>query len=228
MNEAGENILQTRLRALMSERQIKPATLALKAGLSDSYVRDILRGKASNPKAEYLARVAAVLEVSVDYLVGATNTSGTTISTVNIVGKAGAGPDGTVLFARGDGNLGLAEAPLYATPETKALEVEGESMRGIADDGSLIFFDEREAPDESHIGELCICWLDDDRVMIKYPYQGTAGSGLWNLESTTAATLRDVSLRWLAHVTSIVPRRTARLLIRSRVDLEIEDAQITK
>ena len=52
MNEAGENILQTRLRALMSERQIKPATLALKAGLSDSYVRDILRGKASNPKAE--------------------------------------------------------------------------------------------------------------------------------------------------------------------------------
>jgi len=176
-----------------------------------------------------LARYAQFFRVSVDWLLrGRGAEPSEDIKTVTIVGKAGAGPDGTVLFARGDGNLGVAEAPFYATDDTQALEVEGDSMRGIADDGALIFFDEREEPNETHIGELCICWLEDERVMVKYPYLGAAGSGLWSLESTTAATLRDVPIRWLAHVTSIVPRRTARQIIRSHVGLDIEDAVITK
>lgn len=174
-----------------------------------------------------LERYAQFFRVSVDWLLRAKGAGpGESITSVPIVGKAGAAPDGTVMFARGDGNLGAAEAPFYANAETRALEVEGESMRGIADDGSLIFYDEREAPNDTHVGELCICWLEDERVMIKYPYRGAGG--LWSLESTTAATLRDVSIRWFAHVTSIVPRRTARQIVRKHVDLEIEDTTISK
>lgn len=146
---------------------------------------------------------------------------------VPIVGKAGAGPDGSVLFAHSDGEFGEAEPPPQATAETTALEVEGVSMRGVADDGSLIFYDGREEPNETHVGELCVCWLEDERVLIKYPYPGSA-PGLWNLESTTAPTLRDVPVRVMAHVTGIVPRRAARALIKRRLDIKPIDTVISK
>nr|WP_246231241.1 helix-turn-helix transcriptional regulator [Rhizobium oryzihabitans] len=48
---------------------------------------------------------------------------------VQIVGKAGAGPDGSVLFATGDGNFGEVPAPEGSSVNTSALEVQGDSMR---------------------------------------------------------------------------------------------------
>lgn len=175
-----------------------------------------------------LTKYARFFKVSTDWLLtGKGDGPGQVMTAVPIVGKAGAGPDGTILFALSDGEFGEAEPPPQATSSTRALEVEGLSMRGVADDGSLIFFDGRDEPNQSHIGELCVCWLEDERVLIKYPYPGSA-RGLWSLESTTAPTLRDVPVRYLAHVTGIVPRRAAQSLIRRRLDLNPVDTVISR
>lgn len=177
---------------------------------------------------KHLARYAQFFRVSVDWLLrGRGPGPGEAVVTVPITGKAGAGPDGSVLFALSDAELGEATALANATAETRALEVEGSSMRGVAEDGSLIFYDERQPPDDTHVGELCICWLEDERVLVKYPYRG-AEAGLWNLESTTATTLRDVPVRWMAHVTGVIPRRAARALIRRRLDIRPVDTRISQ
>ena len=55
---------KSRLRALMAERRIKPAPLARAAGLNESAVRDILRGRSQNPGLLTLTRIAGALKVT--------------------------------------------------------------------------------------------------------------------------------------------------------------------
>jgi len=144
---------------------------------------------------------------------------------LQIAGKAGAGPDGSVLFARSDEYLGEVPAPANATAATTVLEVAGDSMRGMANDGWLIFYDERVPPSEEHIGEPCVCWLENDRVVIKTPYFGRL-PGLYDLESQNAETMRDVAVRDMALVTNIVPRRSAQKFIRRHPNQPFDDVKV--
>lgn len=142
-----------------------------------------------------------------------------------IVGKAGAGPEGTVLFATGDGNFGEVQAPLDSAPDVEALEVEGNSMYGVANDGWILFYEDKEPPSEKHMGELCVCWLEDDRVLVKIPYPGSQAR-LFNLESANAATLRDVPVRAFALVTDIKTRPAARKFVKNNPDHPVADLKI--
>jgi SOS-response transcriptional repressor LexA len=64
------NILQTRVSERMKALDLKAAPLAVKAGLGESFVRDILRGKTAVPKADNLALLAAALSTTPEYLLG--------------------------------------------------------------------------------------------------------------------------------------------------------------
>lgn len=145
-------------------------------------------------------------------------------TTVPVVGLAGAGPDGSVLFATGDGNFGEVPAPLDASVNTEALEVRGDSMRGLANDGWLIFYDEKEPPRLDHLGEVCVCFLEDDRVLVKTPYPGSQ-PGLYHLESVNAPMMLDVPVRYFAFVTDIKPRRSAQRFASRNPDQSIQDVQ---
>lgn len=124
---------------------------------------------------------------------------------VPVRGNAGAGPDGSVLFSEGDQELGEAPAPPNYGPTTVALKVRGESMRGIAEDGWYVYYDERHDPPSDHmLGRLCVVGLADGRVMVKWLHRGR-GLGRFDLESRNAATLRDVPVDWAAVVTALVP-----------------------
>lgn len=141
---------------------------------------------------------------------------------VPIVGYAGAGPEGTVLFATGDGNFGEIPAPEGASSSAMALEVKGDSMRGMAEDGWIVLYEDKEPPNEDHMGEPCVCFLEDDRVLIKTPYPGRQ-PGLFDLESVNAPTMRDVAVRYFAFITDIKPRRSAKKFVRYNPDHVIED-----
>lgn len=144
---------------------------------------------------------------------------------VPISGLAGAGPDGTVLFATGDGNFGTIQAPEDSDP-VAALEVRGNSMYGLANDGWIIFFEDRERPNaKHHIGEMCVCWLKDERVLVKIVQAGSQ-PGLFTLESASAPPMRDVELAFVAVVTDIKTRRAAEKYIRRNPHAEIEDLPI--
>lgn len=70
MSEPEKTILQTRLQELLDKKNLKPAPLAKQLGLGESFVRDILRGKAKSPRADGLAALADALGTTSDYLLG--------------------------------------------------------------------------------------------------------------------------------------------------------------
>lgn len=166
-------------------------------------------------------KYASVLAVSVEEILL------TKRSNVEIVGLAGAGPDGSVLFASGDGNLGTIPAPVNSTDTTEALEVRGYSMLGIASDGWIITYDEKEDPKSEMIGEPCVVWLASGRVLVKILAPGSA-PGYFNLESTAAPTMRDQIVEAVALITNIIPRRAAEKYIRRHPEEEIVDLVIDR
>ncbi len=112
---------------------------------------------------------------------------------VAIVGKIGANaqPDAIAFAHEGEGYAFDYSAPVPPnfSEGTRALEVEGDSMRNIARDGWLIYYDDdevQEPPQDGLFGELCICWLEDGRVLFKELQPGM-GDGFFDLESTNAS-----------------------------------------
>jgi hypothetical protein len=172
--------------------------LARALSRAPSMVTDLLKGK-RQLKAGEISRIAEYLEV-------AAPSAGP--REIEIIGLAGAGPSGEVSFSTSQGLLGTGPAPPGATDTTKAVEVRGKSMRGFADDGWLVYYDDedRRAIEDDMIGRPCIVWLADGRVLIKAPYRN--GDGTFNLESYNPSidTIRGVLVESAALVTAIVPR----------------------
>lgn len=65
-----ETSLQKRVRSRMDLLGLNPYQTAKRAELGDSFVRDILRGKTRSPNAENLAKLAAALETTSEWLMG--------------------------------------------------------------------------------------------------------------------------------------------------------------
>lgn len=172
------------------------------------------------------SKYAAAFRVSEGWLLTGEGAMGDAPRMVPIVGKAGAGPEGSVLFATGDGNFGEVEAPVDSSPSAEALEVEGNSMYGIANDGWILFYEDKEPPSAEHMGELCVCWLADQRVLVKFPQPGSQ-PGLFHLESANAPMMRDVVVEAFAIVTDIKTRKAARRYVRRNPGKDIDELAIS-
>jgi len=133
---------------------------------------------------------------------------------VPIIGMVGANPDGVVLFALGQEPTDLAPIPPGGTEKAAALRVAGHSMRGVADDGALIYFeDQRTPPTPDMLGHVIVVETDTDEVLVKRLLRGSR-PGLYDLESVAGPTRHDARLRWAAHITAIIPPFQARRIIR--------------
>ncbi|MFN3522223.1 MAG: peptidase S24 [Phenylobacterium sp.] len=134
---------------------------------------------------------------------------------VPVIGRVGANPDGVVLFANGQEAGDLAPIPPGGTDSAVALRVVGHSMRGVADDGALIYFeDQRTPPTPDMLGHVVVVETDTDEVLVKRLLRGS-GAGLYDLESVAGPTRQDARIRWAAHITAIIPPFQARKIIRS-------------
>jgi transcriptional regulator with XRE-family HTH domain len=132
-----------------------------------------------------------------------------------IVGRVGANPDGVVLLSTGQEGNELAPIPPGGSEHAVALWVVGESMRGLADDGALIYFeDQRTPPTRDMLGQVVVLETETDEVLVKRLLKGSK-RGLYHLESLGGPMRKDVRLRWAAHITAIVPPFHARRIIRS-------------
>ncbi|HEY8003831.1 MAG TPA: helix-turn-helix transcriptional regulator [Phenylobacterium sp.] len=133
---------------------------------------------------------------------------------VPIIGKVGANPEGLVLYASGQEPGDLAPIPPGGTEKAVALRVVGHSMRGVADDGALIYFeDQRTAPTPDMLGHVVVVEVDTDEVLVKRLLRGSR-PGRYDLESIAGPTRQDAKLRWAAHITAIIPPFQARRIIR--------------
>jgi phage repressor protein C with HTH and peptisase S24 domain len=134
---------------------------------------------------------------------------------VPIIGRVGANADGVVLFATGQEVGDLAPIPPGGTHKAVALQIVGHSMRGLADDGGLIYFeDQRTLPTPDMLGHVVVVETDGDEVLVKRLLRGSR-PGRYDLESIVGPTRHDCRLRWAAHITAIIPPYQARRIIRS-------------
>ena len=132
---------------------------------------------------------------------------------VRVKGMVGANPDGTVLFATGQEAWDLAPIPPGGTENAVALQVSGHSMRGLADDGALIYFeDQRTPPTPDMLGQIVVVEMDTDEVLVKRLLRGSE-PGRFDLESLAGPTRHDARLRWAAHITAIIPPFQARRIL---------------
>lgn len=131
-----------------------------------------------------------------------------------IIGRVGADSEGAVLFATGQSAGDLAPIPPGGTHRAVALQVVGHSMRGLVDDGGLIYFeDQRRTPTADMLGHVVVVETDQDEVLVKRLLRGSR-SGVYDLESIVGPTRRDCKLRWAAHITAIIPPFQARKIVR--------------
>lgn len=192
------------MKRALQQRGISMKEASLLAKKGETFVRDMLE-RDREPGLDSFAAVAKVVGQTVSELIGEIQSSRT--QPIRVVGVAGAGPDGAIAFGGAEENLGEAPVPPGATADTVAVEVRGNSMRGVAEDGWLVYFDERrDPPTEDLLGEICIVGLLDGRVLIKRLLRGRKRKH-FDLESAAAPTLQDVKIEWAARVTAIVPRR---------------------
>ena len=132
---------------------------------------------------------------------------------VRVMGRVGANPDGTVLMATGQDAWDLTPIPPGGTENAVALQVSGHSMRGLADDGALIYFeDQRTPPSPDMLGQIVVVEIDTDEVLVKRLLRG-GEPGRYDLESLAGPTRHDARLRWAAHITAIIPPFQARRII---------------
>lgn len=120
---------------------------------------------------------------------------------VHLAGYVGAGQ---AVYQFDEGAAGYVEAPPSATPETVAVEVRGESMFPLYEDGTILYYS-KQLPPEEMLGRRCILRLDDGRVLVKTLRRGSE-RGLWTLASINAPDIEDVSVQWAAPIDWIKPR----------------------
>ena len=133
---------------------------------------------------------------------------------VPIIGRIGADPEGVVLFATGQDAGDLAPIPPGGTHKAVALRIVGHSMRGLADDGGLIYFEDQHTPPTSDmLGHVVVVEIDTGEVLVKRLLRGSR-TGRFDLESVVGPTRHDCRLRWAAHITAIIPPHQARRIIR--------------
>jgi SOS-response transcriptional repressor LexA len=131
-----------------------------------------------------------------------------------IVGYVGADPSGKVLYAEGQESGDLVPIPPGGSDKAVALEVRGHSMRGVADEGSLIYFeDQHTTPSRDMVGHVVVAELAGGEVVVKRLLKGSR-AGVYDLESIAGPTIEDAKIVWAAEVTAIVPPRQARRIIR--------------
>jgi hypothetical protein len=183
--------------------------LAASLSRQPSMVTELLKGN-RELKASEIPKIAAYLDVLPPPQEGA----------AKIVGRAETAASGAIRYAPAHENFG--EVPLVpgAEKDTVAIEVVGDSLRGVADDGALLYYENlRNPPTETMIGELCVVGLLDERVLVKYLHRGR-GPDLFDLESAASPTIRDVKVQWAALVTAIIPRAQAKKIIQREVKID--------
>jgi transcriptional regulator with XRE-family HTH domain len=190
--------------------------LADKVGTSVGYLSDLESGKRRH-NSDWQKRLADALEVEpIDLMRAPATDSAAKAVLVPIIGRVGADPEGRVIYATGQESGDMAPLPPGGSRDSVAVEVIGHSMRGWADDGSLIYFEsQRTPPTPDMIGYPAVVETLDGQVLLKRLLKGSR-SGLFDLESLNGPTMEDQRVIWAAEITAIIPPKQARRIIKRR------------
>jgi hypothetical protein len=209
--------LRSRILDRLTATGKKRVPVSVAIGKGRDYLSNFLNGDKESIGIEVIQPLARELGCSVQYLVDADYDpaiGGEVGPVIQIRGNVGASTEGRVQFATGDTPNDIAIMPQGVSPGSVALYVRGGSMPGIADEGSLIFYEEvRSPPTPDMLGQVVVVETEDNQVLVKRLLRGER-RGLYDLESIGSELLQNKRLRWAAHIQAIVPPYRARQIIR--------------
>lgn len=120
---------------------------------------------------------------------------------VKLAGFVGAGQE---VYQFDEDGAGFVDAPPGWTKATEAVEVRGDSMLPLYEEGTILYYS-KQLPPEQMVGRRCVIRLEDDRVLVKSIRRGSE-RGLYTLVSLNAPDIEDVALQWAAPIDWIKPR----------------------
>jgi phage repressor protein C with HTH and peptisase S24 domain len=182
-----------RLRQILDERGLGAAEVSLQAGLSHSYLNQLLT-RDHKPNLAKLSKIAAVLGVSLGELYEGADA---VTQTVAIVGTVSGGEG----WIAADDNLGEFEMRVEGG-EPVALEVVGESMMPAYRPGDLLVGAKKGGDRASSlIGKDCIVMTDRGERYVKILMKGTI-RGRYTLRSYNPLhqDILDVKIEWAAPI----------------------------
>lgn len=141
-----DSSLQKRVKERMDHLELNALQTAKQAGLGDSFVRDILRGKTRSPSAENLAKLADALQTTAEYLLGSSGPDNVESLEVPVAGlavvseiNAGNWLEVTVFEGNDEPQIiPVARDPRFPRARQYALLVRGDSMDLEYPDGSYV------------------------------------------------------------------------------------------
>lgn len=124
---------------------------------------------------------------------------------VPVVGYVGGGAQVHPIddYSNGDG-MDFIERPEYIEGRAVAVQIKGDSMLPVAEDGWKLIYIERAIDEVDFLNRLCVVKLADDRMLVKKVLRGSQPKR-YHLQSFNAPLIEDVAIKWAARVKSIVP-----------------------
>lgn len=199
----------------LEETGQNPFEAARRGNLERVFVSDIITGKKQSVRGANLEKLAkALLCDPADLVTGSGRERGERITYGEIIGYAGADPEGRILFAEGQGTGDYAPMPVGASQNARAVQINGYSMPFFAEDGALVWFDRQTSlPTPDMLNQVVVCQLETGEVLIKRLQRGTS-PGRYNLASLSGPLRENERLAWVAEIVAIVPPLQARRVIQ--------------
>lgn len=198
--------LSTKIMLLRKKLGLTQPEFADKVGVSQGTVSRWEKGAA--PSHPHLVRLADLDGVSLDeFLLGAVGRPAAEQGPpIPVVGYVGAGASVYPIddMNENDG-FGTIERPPFITGDAIAVEVRGDSLYPVAEEGwKLIYTGEPSVIEDDVLNKLCVVALVDGRVLVKRLVRGSAPQR-YHLLSTNAPMIENAEVLWAAKVRAIIP-----------------------
>ena len=200
----GMTRLADKIRAIRQASGLTQAEFAERLGTTQSTVTRWEKG--SIPQGDMLQAIATLANTTVERLMGTDDLAAVPGGTIPVVGFVGAGS--VVLpyddFPKGDG-LDHVERPPFVKGQVVAVEVRGDSLLPVAEDGWRLVYAGAQTLDVSDIlNKLCVVKLADGRALVKRVMRGSEECR-FHLMSTNAPIIENAEIEWAAPVKAIIP-----------------------
>jgi transcriptional regulator with XRE-family HTH domain len=198
--------LSTKIQLLRKRLGLTQPEFADKIGVSQGTVSRWEKGAA--PTHQHLLKLADLDGTSLDeFLLGAVGRyAAERGEPIPVVGYVGAGASVYPVDDEHEANgFGTIERPPFITGEAIAVEVRGDSLVPVAEDGwKLIYTGEQSVMEDDVLNKLCVVALVDGRVLVKRLVRGSKPQR-YHLLSTNAPMIEDAEVLWAARVRAIIP-----------------------
>lgn len=197
--------LAQKIRAIRKTLNLNQTEFGERLGVNQSTV--VRWEKGAVPAGDLLQGIATMANTSVERLMGTDSLAATPDGMLPVVGYVGAGAAVMPFddYSAGDG-MDHIERPSFVQGRAVAVEVRGDSLLPVAEDGwRLIYTGEQTMLEEQVLNRLCVVKLIDGRMLVKRIIRGSQPQR-YHLLSTNAPIIEDVEIEWAARVTAIIPR----------------------